>query len=240
MLNVTIVPVLTDNYSYIAQSGNDVAVIDPGEPGPLEIRLAEMGVTPTLILNTHHHSDHIAGNRQLKRKYGCKVIGPMADIKRMPDLDEGVKEGHTIRLGDETLRVIETPGHTSGHICIYAESAHILFAGDTLFSMGCGRLIEGTAEQMWNSLEKIMALPDDTQIYCGHEYTLSNAKFCIAIEKNNADIQARLSEVQKLTANGKPTIPTTLAQEKKTNVFLRTGKAASFTQLRMLKDNFQG
>jgi hydroxyacylglutathione hydrolase len=239
MLNVTIVPVLTDNYSYILQSGDAVAVMDPGEPGPLEIKLAEMGLTPTLILNTHHHADHIAGNRQLKKKYGCKVIGPIADIKRMPDMDEGVKEGSKIQLGDETLRVIETPGHTSGHICFYGEQSHILFAGDTLFSMGCGRLVEGTADQMWNSLEKIMALPDETQIYCGHEYTLVNAKFCHAVEKNNADIKERLSEVKKLTANGKPTIPSTLAQEKKTNVFLRTGKAASFTQLRKLKDNFQ-
>lgn len=238
MLDVTIVPVLKDNYSYILRSGDDVAVIDPGEPAPLEIKLNELGLTPRLILNTHHHADHVAGNRQLKDKYGCHVIGSKADIKRVPDMDEGVSEGDIITLGDETLRVIETPGHTAGHVCFYAQPSGILFAGDTLFSMGCGRLLEGTAEQMWASLQKISALPGNTQIYCGHEYTLANGKFCQAVEKDNQDIARRIADVKKMTDNGKPSLPTTLEQEKKTNVFLRTGKAASFAQLRALKDSF--
>ena len=238
MLDVIIVPVLKDNYSYILRAGDDVAIIDPGEPAPLEIKLHELGLTPRLILNTHHHADHVAGNRQLKDKYGCRVIGPKADIKRVPDMDEGVSEGDIITLGDETLKVIETPGHTSGHICFYAEPSGILFAGDTLFSMGCGRLFEGTPEQMWTSLQKISALPGNTKIYCGHEYTLANGQFCQAVEKDNQDIARRIADVKKLTDNGKPSLPTTLEQEKKTNVFLRTGKAASFAQLRALKDNF--
>lgn len=238
MLDVTIVPVLKDNYSYILHSGDDVAVLDPGEPSPLEIKLDEMGLKPKLILNTHHHADHIAGNRQLKVKYGCKVIGPAGDIKRIPDIDEGVKEGDTIAFGNQTITVMETPGHTAGHICFYIKPAGILFAGDTIFSMGCGRLLEGTAEQMWQSLTRISTLPGETKIYCGHEYTLANGKFCQAVEKDNQDIAERIKEVKKLTDNGKPSLPTTLEQEKKTNVFLRTGKAASFAQLRALKDSF--
>ncbi len=238
MLDVTIVPILKDNYSYILHSGNAVAVIDPGEPTPLEIALSELHITPTMILNTHHHADHIAGNRQLKRKYECPVIGPAADIKRMPDLDQGMKEGDIIPFGEDRLRVIETPGHTSGHICFYAEKSHVLFAGDTLFSMGCGRLIEGTAEQMWASLQKIMALPGDTQIYCGHEYTQANGEFAQTVEKNNLDIRERLAEAKKLTANGRPTLPTTLTQEMKTNVFLRAANTDGFAALRKMKDQF--
>lgn len=238
MLDVHIVPVLTDNYSYIIQSGDAVAVIDPGEPGPVEIVLSEMNMIPSLILNTHHHSDHIAGNRTIKRKYGCTVIGPAADTRRMPDLDQGVKEGDAIPFGNDRLRVIETPGHTSGHICFYAEKSHILFTGDTLFSMGCGRLFEGLADQMWQSLQKIMALPDDTQIYCGHEYTQANGEFAQSVEKNNLDIRARLAEAKKLTANGRPTLPTTLLQEKKTNVFLRAANTNDFAALRQMKDKF--
>lgn len=238
MLDVHIVPVLTDNYSYILQSGDAIAVVDPGEPGPVEIALAEMKMAPSLILNTHHHSDHIAGNRQIKRKYDCTVIGPAADIHRMPDLDKGVKDGDIIPFGDERLRVIETPGHTSGHVCFYAEKSHILFTGDTLFSMGCGRLLEGSADEMWTSLQKIMALPDDTQIYCGHEYTQVNGEFAQSVEKNNLDIRERLAEAKKLTANGRPTLPTTLLQEKKTNVFLRAANTNDFAVLRQLKDKF--
>lgn len=238
MLDVYIVPILTDNYSYILQSGDAVAIVDPGEPTPVEIVLAEMGLTPSLILNTHHHADHIAGNRQIKKKFGCTVIGPAADVRRMPDLDRGVKEGETIIFGDDVLHVIETPGHTSGHVCFYAEKAHVLFSGDTLFSMGCGRLIEGSADQMWQSLQKILALPDDTKIYCGHEYTQANGAFAQSVEKNNADIHARMDEAKKLTANGRPTLPTTLLQEKKTNVFLRAANSNDFAALRTLKDNF--
>lgn len=238
MLDVIIVPILTDNYSYILHAGNDVAVLDPGEPAPLEIRLTEMGLTPTLILNTHHHADHIAGNRQLKNKYGCTIIGPAADVRRLPDLDRGVKDGDAIPFGDDILRVIETPGHTSGHVCFYAQKSHILFTGDTLFSMGCGRLLEGTADQMWASFQKILALPDDTEIYCGHEYTQANGEFAISVDRANQDIRERLTEARKLTANGIPTLPTTLAQEKKTNVFLRAANTDAFADLRRMKDKF--
>lgn len=238
MLNVTIVPILSDNYSYIIQSGDQVAVIDPGEPGPVDIKLAEMGLTPSLIFNTHHHADHIAGNRVIKVKYGCTVIGPAADLRRMPDLDTGVKDGDVIPFGNETLRVMETPGHTANHICFYAEQSHVLFTGDTLFSMGCGRLLEGSAEQMWQSLQKIMSLPDDTAIYCGHEYTQANGEFAISVDQANEDIKNRLNEAKKLTANGRPTLPTTLAQEKKTNVFLRAANGNAFADLRRMKDTF--
>lgn len=238
MLNVTIVPVLKDNYSYILACGGDVAIVDPGEPAPLEIRLAELGLTPRFILNTHHHADHIAGNRQLKKAYGCTVLGPAADVKRIPDIDQGLGAQDTVQLGDETLRVIETPGHTEGHICFYAEKSKKLFCGDTLFSMGCGKLLGGSAAQLWSSLQAIASLPDDTEIYCGHEYTQANGQFCQSIEPDNAEIGRRLDMVRKLVANGKPSIPSTLSEEKKTNVFLRARGADDFARLRTLKDNF--
>lgn len=203
MIDVTLVPVLNDNYSYVIKSGNTVAVVDPGEAGPIIEYLDGHNLHPDYILNTHHHGDHIAGNAEIKRKYGARLIGPAAESGRIANMDETYSEDDTFGLGGETVHVIETPGHTAGHICFYFPESHALFSGDTLFSMGCGRLFEGTAEQMWASLSKIMALPDDTMIYCGHEYTAANAKFCLSVEPDNKDLQARAEEVSALRAAGK-------------------------------------
>lgn len=237
-MNITLVPILNENYSYILESGGEVAVVDPGEPAPIEYELEQQGLRPSFILNTHHHTDHIAGNKQLQKKYEAKIIAPALEQKRIPDIDKGVSDGESFMLGNEKISIIGTPGHTKGHICFYAKESAALFCGDTLFSMGCGRLFEGTPEQMWESLQKIMALPDHTQIYCAHEYTQKNGEFCLAIEPDNANLIERMNEVKKLRANGQPTIPSSLGTEKKTNVFLRSGKAAAFAQLRRLRDSF--
>lgn len=238
MIDVTLVPILSDNYAYVIKSGHTVAIVDPGEAEPVMDYLEAHNLRPDYILNTHHHGDHIAGNAEIKEKYGARLIGPATETNRITDMDETYAEGDTFDLGGETVKIIETPGHTSGHICFYFPDSHALFSGDTLFSMGCGRLFEGTAVQMWNSLSKILELPDDTMIYCGHEYTAANTKFCLSIEPDNKDLQARAEEVSSLRAAGKPTLPVSLATEKKTNVFLRAKNAARFAELRSLKDNF--
>lgn len=237
-LHVTIVPILKDNYAFIAVSGNECAVIDPGEPVHVIYELERLSIIPKYILCTHHHGDHIGGAIALRDKYGAQMMGPKAEERKIPSMDKGVQGGDTLTLGDVTFHVIDTPGHTDGHICFHAPAEKALFCGDVLFAMGCGRVMEGAAKQMWNSLSKIAALPDDTHIYCGHEYTVRNAEFCLSVEKDNADMQARLSQARKLRANDQPTIPTTVGLEKKTNVFLRTGRAESFAVLRRLKDSF--
>ena len=237
-MKITLVPILNDNYSYLLEAGGEVAIVDPGEPAPIEYILEERNLRPSFILNTHHHADHIASNKYFQKKYGAKVVAPKREQKRIPDIDIGISDGDTLTLGDEQISVLETPGHTTGHVCFYASKNGALFCGDTLFSMGCGRLFEGTPEEMWASLQKIAALPDHTQIYCAHEYTEKNGNFCLAIEPNNPDLIKRMNAVRKLRANGKPTIPATLETEKKTNVFLRSGKAAAFAQLRRLRDSF--
>lgn len=237
MMKIDLIPLLKDNYAYLlVDNSGKVAVIDPSTAEPVKQLLDEKGLTLDYVLNTHHHWDHTGGNTALKKAYGCKVIGPQSDAHRIEDMDEGLKEGDAFMLGDTALQILETPGHTSGHICLYSAEDKALFCGDTLFSMGCGRLFEGTPEQMWNSLQKIIALPDDTRIYCGHEYTLSNGEFCLGVEKDNADLQQRVDDVKSLRAEGKPSIPSTLGLEKKTNAFLRAGSADRFATIRALKD----
>ncbi len=236
-MEIELIPLLKDNYAYllIDESGA-VAVLDPSEAMPVQAVLEEKGLTLDYVLNTHHHGDHTAGNAGLKEIYGCEIIGPAAETARINTMDRGLKEGDVFEFGRTSARIIETPGHTSGHICFYFAEDHALFCGDTLFAMGCGRLFEGSAEQMWNSLSKIMSLPDETRIYCGHEYTLANGEFCLSVEPDNADLQKRVEEVRGLRAGGFATIPTTLGLEKKTNSFLRAGSAEKFAQIRRLKD----
>lgn len=236
-MEIKLIPLLKDNYACLLQDDSGkVAVVDPSEAAPVKAVLEEYGLKLDYILNTHHHGDHTGGNQELKAAYGCKVVGPAADARRIAGLDFGLKDGDIFELGESAARIIETPGHTSGHICFYFESDKALFCGDTLFSMGCGRLFEGTAAQMWHSLCKIMALPDETMIYCGHEYTLANGAFCLKIEPENPELQKRMEEVRRLRAKGLPTIPVTLAQEKDTNVFLRAGSAERFAEIRAAKD----
>ncbi len=236
MITVTIIPVLDDNYSYLIQSGSKTAIIDAGEAAPIIAHLDAHGLSLDYILNTHHHGDHVGGNDALKEKYNAPVIGPKAESHKIKTMDIGLAEHDSFEFGDETARIIETAGHTLGHICFYFPESAVLFSGDTLFSMGCGRLFEGTAAQMWDSLQKISALPDETMIYCGHEYTASNAKFGLSQEPNNQDLKNRMNEVQNLRAQNMPTIPVSLAIEKKTNVFLKAKNAAHFAELRSLKD----
>ncbi len=236
-MNVTILPILTDNYCYILESGGVIGIVDPGEAEPVIKYLEEKNLTPDVIFNTHHHGDHIAGNAQIMEKYTCGLVGPAAETQRIHNMTQTFSEGGALSFGDETFQVLETPGHTSGHICFFAPESKTLFCGDTLFSLGCGRLFEGTAEQMWNSLQKLMTLPEETKIYCGHEYTQVNGEFCLANDPENPELITRMEEVRVLRSEGKPTLPVTLDVEKKTNIFLRAQDVQDFARLRKLKDS---
>jgi hydroxyacylglutathione hydrolase len=212
---------LSDNFGVLLhdpQSGA-TASIDAPEASPVEAALKATGWKLTDILVTHHHNDHTAGVGALKEKYGCRVVGPRSDKFRA--VDETVGEGQSVKVGNLSARVLETPGHTLDHISYVFDADKIAFVGDTLFSIGCGRVIEGTPEQMWNSLLKLRALPDDMLFYCGHEYTQANIRFALTIEPDNAALVARAKEVDALRAAGKPTLPATIGAEKAANCFLR-------------------
>lgn len=239
MTDIEILPLLKDNYAYLLTGGGDAAVIDPSEAAPVIDALENRGLTPRAVLNTHHHGDHTGGNLALKERYGCPVYGPAAEAGRIPGIDRGLKEGDELEIAGTRISVMATPGHTAGHICFFLPDVPALFCGDTLFSLGCGRLLEGTAAQMWDSLQKITALPDETAVYCGHEYTLANGRFCLAAEPGNEDLKRRVTDAEAMRRAGRPSIPSTLALEKKTNVFLRAGEAARFAALRAAKDEFR-
>ena len=236
---IHIVPILRDNYCYLLEGADKrCLILDPGQVTPVESHLRLHGLTPVGILNTHHHADHIAGNTELKQKFGIPVIGPKAEQAKIPHMDKGLVENDLLSESGIELTVFETPGHTKGHIVFYWKEKSALFSGDTLFSMGCGRLLEGTAEDMFSSLQRIKSLPPDTNIYCGHEYTKSNGDFALSIDPHNQDIQNRQKDVIRLQNNGRPTLPATLESELKTNPFLRAADCAAFALLRKQKDNF--
>lgn len=236
---IHIIPILRDNYCYLIEGADkQCAIIDPGEVKSVQLYIEQHGLKPIAILNTHHHADHIAGNADLKKHYQIPVIGPKAEAKHIPNMDRGLDEGDRFSEAGIDLSVIATPGHTNGHIVFYWEKESALFAGDTLFSMGCGRLLEGTAQDMYNSLQKLKALPAETQIYCGHEYTQSNGAFALSVDPDNVDLKVRLEEVRKLRLNNRPTLPVSLATEMKTNPFLRAASLNDFAGLRARKDNF--
>jgi hydroxyacylglutathione hydrolase len=220
---IRVFPCLSDNFGYLIHdpATGATASIDAPEAGPIVKALQREGWTLTDILVTHHHNDHVGGIPDLKKKYDCRVIAPHDKGTPIALVDQRVKEGDTVKIGNLTAFVFETPGHTLDHISYYFESEHALFCADTLFSIGCGRVFEGTYPMMWDSLLKLRALPDSTKIYCGHEYTASNVKFALDIDPGNATLKARADEVAKLRAASKPTIPSTLGEEKKANVFLR-------------------
>lgn len=216
-------PCLNDNFGYLihdAASGQ-TACIDTPEAAAIEAALRAKGWQLTHILNTHHHPDHAGGNLELKEKTGCRIVGAKLDAARIPGIDTRLADGEEFAFAGHRVRVWETPGHTVGHIVYHFPDDHLAFVGDTLFSLGCGRLFEGSADQMWSSLQKLLEWPDQTLLYCAHEYTQANARFAVTVEPRNPDLQARVKEVDGLRAAGKWTIPTSLGLERKTNPFLR-------------------
>jgi hydroxyacylglutathione hydrolase len=244
---------LSDNYGVLLHDPGSgaTASVDAPEAGPIEAALKATGWKLTDILVTHHHHDHIGGIAALKQKYKCRVVAP-AKSSNIPGVDETVREGDKVKVGNLTANVIETPGHTLDHIAYWFHKDRLAFVGDTLFSIGCGRVIEGNAEMMWRSLVKLRDLPNETQVYCGHEYTAANIKFALTVDKDNPVLQARDAQVRRLIAEGEPTIPVTIGDEKLANPFLRAdvpdlavdigmaGKPAVqvFAEIRQRKNNF--
>jgi hydroxyacylglutathione hydrolase len=214
---------LKDNYGVLLHdhSTGTTAAIDAPEAAPVEAALAEKGWRLTDILVTHHHADHTAGIAELKKKHLCRVVAPRKEAQKIQNIDVTVREGDVVQIGSLVGRVLETPGHTAGHVSYWFKSDKLAFVGDTLFSVGCGRIIEGTPEMMWQSLLKIRNLPADTQLYCGHEYTAANVHFALTVEPKNMALRTRAEEVLRLVEQKKPTIPTTVQQEKSFNPFLR-------------------
>jgi hydroxyacylglutathione hydrolase len=228
-------PCLTDNFGYLIHdpASKATASIDAPEAGPIIQALEREGWTLTDILVTHHHGDHVGGIAELKQKTDCRVVAPHDKTAKIPLADTRVKQGDIVKVGTLLARVLETPGHTLDHISFVFDDEKALFAADTLFSIGCGRVFEGTYPMMWDSLLKLRALPDDFRLYCGHEYTAANVKFALTIEPNNPDLKARAEEVTQLRAAGQPTIPTLLGDEKKANVFLRADEPAVAAAVRL-------
>ncbi len=227
---------LQDNYGFLVHEPEQqvTAAIDTPDARAVNAALRETGWHLTHILNTHHHFDHAGGNEALKAEWGCTIVGAESDRKRIPGIDQGVREGDAITLGRVQGRVLEVSGHTIGHIAYHFPEEKVAFVGDTLFVLGCGRLFEGTPEQMWQSLNKLMALPDDTIIYCAHEYTQANARFALSVDPDNQALQQRAAEIDRLRAAGTPTVPTRLALEKQTNPFLRPDDAGMQQHLDMV------
>ena len=247
MINVTLIPILRDNYAYLLEANNgQCAIIDPGEAGPIIEVLGTKGLKPDLLLITHHHFDHMDGAADMLAWHDCPIVG--ADRDKCPDNPSRSKvdvpftrilsKDSDFEFGGEKVQILETPGHTPEHLCFYFEESGFLIAGDTLFVMGCGRMVQGTAEELYSSIKALAALPDETVVYCGHEYTLGNAAFAQSVNPDNEAINARIVQIKELRAQGTPTVPTTLAQEKQTNLFLNANSAADFAALRALKDKF--
>jgi hydroxyacylglutathione hydrolase len=222
-LSVELIPLLRDNYAYLIRDPDSDAagVVDPSVADGVLQYLAKRNVKLTHIFNTHHHWDHTGGNGEIKAATGAIVVGPHADEDRIPDIDVALREGETYQFGSKTAEVYDIPGHTRGHIAFFFRADKALFCGDTLFALGCGRMFEGTPQQMWGSLAKLRELPDDTRIFCGHEYTQANCAFALTVEPENSDLQQRWQEIDKLRAAGQPTIPSTMGLERRTNPFLR-------------------
>ena len=240
-LSAEAVPILSDNYAWLLKDSTTgaTAIVDPADAAACSAAIDKAGGRLDLILITHHHDDHIAGVDSVRARYGARVVGAAADAHRLPKLDQMVREGDAVALGNASLRVIDTPGHTIGHIAYYAQDGNVLLCADTLFSLGCGRLLEGTAADMFESLRKLAALPGDTLVCCGHEYTQSNARFALHVDPDNAPLQARAAEVDRQRQAGQATVPTRLADELAENPFLRAPDPAALGAVRTQKDNFR-
>lgn len=232
-------PARSDNYGVLVHdaASGATASIDAPETAAVRAALDETGWSLTHILTTHHHPDHVAGNEELKGETGCEIVGPAAEAARIPGIDRQVRGGDTFSWAGHRVEVIDTPGHTSGHIAFHMPEHDLLFAGDTLFAMGCGRLFEGTPDEMWGSLSRLMQLPQDTTVYAGHEYTLSNARFAVTVDPDNAALRERLAEVERLRAENRSTLPTTIRDELATNPFLRASDASVRSGLGMMAES---
>lgn len=239
MLEIVAIPAFSDNYLWLVHNpaSGETVTIDPGDPAPVLAEAERRGWTIGQVWNTHWHPDHSGGNDALS-KAGATVYGPAAEAARIPAIDVALKEGDRVRIGDHEAEVWEVPGHTAGHIAYVLRDAGVAFVGDTLFAMGCGRLFEGTPEQMFESLRRIAALPADTKLYCAHEYTLANARFAASADPANPAIARRLEAVEQARAAGAMTVPTTVAEERETNVFVRAPDVREFAALRQSKDTF--
>ena len=239
-MRIEIIKCLQDNYSYllIDDTKNIGCVVDPGEAAPIIKYVESINIELIYILNTHHHYDHVGGNLELKKRYNSKIVGFKEDKDRIPEIDVLVEDNQKWKGENFEAKIYHIPGHTSGHIAFHFFLEKIIFTGDTLFSLGCGRIFEGTYEQMFNSLKKIKELPKDTQIYCGHEYTLQNSKFCESNDPDNSNLKSKIEEIKEKIKNGHPTIPSILSDEMECNIFLKAKDVESFSKLRDLKDNF--
>ena len=239
-MRIEIISCLQDNYSYliIDETNNNACVVDPGEAKPIINFLENKDIKLKYILNTHHHFDHIGGNKELKKKYKSIVIGYKNDAHRIPEIDILVEDGQIWKKDNFETKIFHIPGHTSGHICFHFYKDNFLFTGDTLFSLGCGRLFEGTYKDMFDSLNKIKSLPENTNIFCGHEYTLQNSKFCIKYDPDNLVLKNKIVDIKKKLKNNLPTVPSILKDEINCNIFLKAKDLESFSKLRDLKDNF--
>jgi hydroxyacylglutathione hydrolase len=253
-MKIEIIPCLNDNYSYLIHDeiSNTVAIVDPSEFIPCDTIISKNYKKLDFILNTHHHYDHVGGNEELKKKYNSKVLGFENDKNRIPQIDTVLKDNQEFKIGTLNFTTIFIPGHTRGHVAFYFKKERVVFSGDTLFSLGCGRVFEGTYKQMFQSLNKLKNLPGETKVYCGHEYTFKNLEFCLKFNPNNNFLKKKKDDIKLSLKNKKPTIPSTIADEIKANIFFRVNdpdvkKAINlenspdieiFTKLRDLKDNF--
>ena len=239
-MHIEIIPCLQDNYSYliIDDSNNSACVVDPSESQPIINFIDNKNIKLKYILNTHHHYDHIGGNKDLKKKFGSVIVAFKEDADRIPEIDILVEDNQVWQAENFIAKIIHVPGHTSGHICFHFFKEKLVFTGDTLFSLGCGRIFEGTYKEMFESLNKIKSLPEETKVYCGHEYTLNNSKFCIIYDHQNLNLKKKVESIKQQTQDQLPTIPSTIKDELECNIFLRTNDLESFSKLRDLKDNF--
>ncbi len=241
-LEIVRIPALSDNYVWLVHdpASEETMVVDPAVADPVLAEAAKRGWRITQIWNTHWHADHTGGNAEIKAATGCTVTGPAGEASRIPTLDRQVSEGDVVRLGAVEAQVMEVPAHTAGHIAYYLPSEAVAFVGDTMFAMGCGRLFEGNAEQMHDNLQRLAALPPETEIYCAHEYTLSNGRFALVAEPDNQAIRERMVRVEAARGVNEATVPTTVALERATNPFVRAASAEHLAALRQAKDNFRG
>ena len=239
-MEVEIISCLKDNYSYLVidKGNNSACIVDPSESEPIIEIIEKKKVNLKFILNTHHHYDHVGGNEILKKKFGAKIIAFKGDKNRIPFVDILLEDNEIWKNLNFEFKVFHIPGHTSGHICFYFYKDNIVFSGDTLFSLGCGRIFEGTYKQMYYSLNKFKELPKETKVYCGHEYTLQNSVFCATYDKDNDELNKKILEVKSKRDRNLPTIPSTIGEELACNIFLRAKNLKDFSKLRDLKDNF--